>query len=89
MQLKVFLLVMVGENSQLEIHHNIFLQQWYYKENPPLIIGIAGSHDEAVELVCRITEEALEKTGTADLKEYIKARERKEKERAGRFRIRQ
>lgn len=88
-QLKVFLLVLSGENYQLEIYHNIFLQQWYYKENPPLIIGIAGNHEEALDLVCQITGEALEKLGRADLKSYLKDRERKEKEQAERFHIRQ
>ena len=88
-QLKVFLLVLSGDNYQLEIYHNIILQQWYYRENPPLIIGIAGNHGEALDLVCQITEEAIEKLGRADLKGYLKDRERKEKERAERFHIRQ
>ena len=32
-QLKVFLLVLAGEDGRLEIHHNIFLRQWYYINN--------------------------------------------------------
>lgn len=88
-QLKVYLIVLAEGNNQLEIFHNIFLSQWYYKENSPLIIGIAGDHEEAVELVCRITEEALEKTGKADLKSYLLAKEGKEKEQTERFVIRQ
>ena len=87
-QLKVYLIVLAEGNGQLEIYHNIFLQQWYFKENPPLIIGIAGDHKEAVELVCRITEEALEKTGNADLKNYLMSKVKKEKEQTERFYIR-
>lgn len=87
-QLKVYLIVLAEGNGQLEIYHNIFLRQWYYKENPPLIIGIAGDHKEAVELVCRITEEALEKTGKADLKGYLKTKVKKEKEQTERFDVR-
>ena len=73
-QLKVFIVVLSEGSAQLEIFHSIFLQQWYYKENPPMIIGIAGSHEEAVELVCQITKEAVEKTGKADLKSYLAER---------------
>lgn len=88
-QLKVYLIVLSEGSSQLEIYHNIFLRQWYYKENPPLIIGIAGDHKEAVDLVCRITEETLEETGKADLKGYLMAKVKKEKEQTERFNIRQ
>lgn len=87
-QLKVYLIVLAEESGQLEIYHNIYLRQWYYKENPPLIIGIAGDHKEAVELVCQITQETLEKTGKVDLRGYLMAKVKKEKERTERFDIR-
>lgn len=87
-QLKVYLIVLSEGNGQLEIYHNIFLRQWYYKEHPPLIVGIAGDHEEAVELVCRITQEALEKTGKADLKDYLMAKRKREKGQTERFDIR-
>lgn len=72
-QLKVFVILLASGDGQLEICHNMILVQPYYKkkENAPYIIGIAGSYDEAVALVCRITEEAVAQNGNADLKKYL------------------
>ena len=72
-QLKVFVIMLSVGNDQLEICHSILLGQPYYKkkENKPYIIGIAGSYEEAVDLVCRIAKEAVEKNGNADLKGYL------------------
>ena len=51
----------------------MLLRQPFYKkkENEPFLIGIAGSYEEAVELVCRITEETVAQNGNADLKRYL------------------
>lgn len=67
----VYLIAYMAQNRQLEIYHSLMLQQYYYKENPPYIIGIAGSKDEAAQLICRIAEEAVQKTGQANLIEYL------------------
>lgn len=67
----VYLIAYVAQNRQLEIYHSLILQQYYYKENPPYIIGIAGSQDEANQIICRIAEEAVHTTGRADLVEYL------------------
>lgn len=58
--------------DQLEIYHSAYLKQRYYRHHPPVIIGIASSRQEAVELVIRITRECLLATGECDLKEYLK-----------------
>lgn len=67
----VYVIAYVEKDRRIEIFHSIMLQQYYYKDNPPYVIGIAGSKDEAQELICRITEEAVQKTGTADLIAYL------------------
>lgn len=67
----VYLITYMAENRQLEIYHCLMLQQHYYKENPPYIIGIAGSQDEAAQIICRIADESMRKTGKADLVEYL------------------
>ena len=67
----VWLIAYVEENKQLEIYHCMMLQQYYYKENPPYVIGIAGSREEASQIICRIAEEAILKTGSADLPAYL------------------
>ena len=47
------------------------LQQYYYKEHPPYIIGLAGSKEEATRIIVKIAEEAVAKTGKADLTAYL------------------
>ncbi|MCD7725910.1 MAG: hypothetical protein LUI12_10260 [Clostridiales bacterium] len=59
------------EHNRLEIYHSLMLQQWYYKEHSPYIIGIAGSQEEAVGLIAQMTEDAVSQTGQADLISYL------------------
>lgn len=67
----VYVITYTEQSGQLEIYHCLMLQQFYYKENPPYIIGIAGSQDEANQIICRIAEEAVSLTGQADLVAYL------------------
>lgn len=68
----VFLITLSRNPSdQLEIYDAKQLVQSYYKKNPPLVIGIAGSYGEAVTLVERIVEECLQSRGDCSLKEYL------------------
>lgn len=70
-QFKVYVIALAGGEDQLEIYHCAFLQQKYYKKYPPYIIGIADNYEEAVEIVVRITKEAVERLGQPDLKKYL------------------
>lgn len=45
-------------NDQLEIMHCANLKQHYYKENPAFVYGIAGSYNEALDIVLKIADEA-------------------------------
>lgn len=67
----VYVITYTEQNRQLEIYHCAMLQQFYYKENPPYIIGMAGSQDEANQIICRIAEEAVSRTGQPDLVAYL------------------
>ena len=67
----VWLIAYLSQNRQLEIYHSLMLQQYYYKENPPYIIGIAGSQEEAAQIICQIAEEAVRESGSADLVTYL------------------
>lgn len=67
----VYVIVYVEDDRRLEIYHSFMLQQYYYKENPPYIVGIAGSSEEANEIICKIAEEAIRETGKADLIRYL------------------
>lgn len=67
----VYIIACAKENKQLEIYSSLLLEQWYYKENPPYVIGIAGSEEEAFEIIRQIAEEAIQLTGKPDLVDYL------------------
>ena len=67
----VHVIAYMEESGQLSIYHNLMFQQRYYREHPPYVIGIAGSRDEAVEIICRIAQESVCETGQADLTAYL------------------
>lgn len=67
----VYVIAYVEKDRRIEIFHSVMLQQPYYKDNPPYVIGIAGSKEEAHKLICQITEEAIQETGMADLITYL------------------
>ena len=71
-QFQVYVIALAAGRDQLEIYHCAYLKQRYYRHHPPVIVGIAASYDEAVELVVRITKESLLATGGCDLKAYMK-----------------
>lgn len=70
-QFHVYVIALAQGDDQLEIYHCAYLQQKYYKKYPPYIIGIAGGYEEAIKLVIKITEAALEQNGNADLKKFL------------------
>ena len=70
-QLGIYVITLCKGRDQLEIYHCAFLQQKYYKKNPPFIIGIANGYEEAVEIVRQIAIEAYECNENCDLKKYI------------------
>lgn len=66
-------LITVSRNAsdQLDIFAARQLVQTYYKKHPPHVVGIAGSHEEAVELVEQLVQECLKARGDCALKEYL------------------
>lgn len=69
----VFLIAM-SRNSydQLDIFSARLLVQRYYTKNPPYVVGIAGSHEEAVAMVEQLVQECLNARGDCALKEYLR-----------------
>lgn len=67
----VYVIAYMEESRRLEIYHNLMFQQRYYREHPPYVIGIAGSQDEAAQIVGRIAEDSLRETGKVDLTGYL------------------
>lgn len=70
-QLGIFVIVLAQGDDQLEIFHCAFLQQRYYKEHPPYIVGIAKGYDEALSLLQKMVADSYQKMGHYKLKEYF------------------
>ena len=71
-QFTIFCLVRaMNENDQLEIIHSAFLKQAYYREHPAYIYGIAGSYEEALDMVVDISNRACEAGMEGRLIEYL------------------
>lgn len=67
----VYVILTMEGSGRIEILHCLMLQQYFYRENPFCVIGIAGSRDEAADIIRRIAEEAAAQTGKADLYAYL------------------
>lgn len=59
------------DRDQLDIVNCAFLRQPYFKLNPPMIYGIAGSYDEALDLVVRISDEAASEGMQGELLRFL------------------
>ena len=69
----VFLIALSRNPSdQLEIYAAKQLRQQYYEKYPPHVIGIAGSREEALQMIAQMTEECLRARGDCALKEYLR-----------------
>ena len=68
----VYVICLTKGPDQLEIFHSAYLKQKYYRYHPPVVVGIAKSHEEAVNLVAEMVKECLEATGGCNLKEFLK-----------------
>lgn len=75
--LSSYYLIALSRNpiDQLEVYDGRQLVQSYYKKNPPYVVGIAESYDDAIELVQVIVKECLDKRGDCNLKEYLLCQE--------------
>ncbi len=60
-----------NEKNLLDIYPaNTMLWHYFYKSSI-LIVGIAGSHEEAVELACQIVTQVYQDTGSFNVRSYI------------------
>lgn len=61
-------------NNQLEIIEVKTIQQKNYPTDNLTVVGIAKGYDEAVDVVCRLTDRVFKATGTADMRKYLEER---------------
>lgn len=66
-------LLVLSENDsdQIDILNCAQLAQKIYGEHSLSVVGLAGNHDEAVELVIQIAEDCLASRKDCSLKEYL------------------
>ena len=66
-------LITISQNgsNQLECFHNALLKQKVFRRQDYFIVGIAGNYEEAISLICRMTEECISATGTVDIKAFL------------------
>lgn len=67
----VYVITPAPANDLLEIFHSRQLKQKWYQIMPPYIIGVAESHEEAVNLVQQILMESFQQTGSYNVKAYL------------------
>ena len=53
------------------VYTSVMLLQWYYKENPPCIIGIASGQETGISMIQQIAEESLDTLGRVDFAAYL------------------
>ena len=59
------------DSDQLDIIHCAFLKQPFFLENPAYIYGVAGSYNEALDLLVKISEEADRAGFPGRVREYL------------------
>lgn len=75
-QINMYLIALsVNNGNHLEIINSMFLLQKDYPLEDYLVVGLAKSHEEAMEIVEKITQEVYDSTNGADIRSYILRKE--------------
>lgn len=66
-------LITLARNGRdlLDIYPSRYLGQRFYDDRLPLIVGIAGDHEEAVGLAVKMLEECMRVRGDCRLREFF------------------
>lgn len=65
-----------NKEDLFDICHSALLMQKYYKDNPPFIVGIAASHEDAMELVAYIVNDIFLQSGSYEkMRQFILGRQ--------------
>ncbi len=62
------------EGDQLDIIHCAFLRQPYFRKNPAYIYGIAGSYNEALDMVVDLTNKAIDAGCEGRIVDYLESK---------------
>ena len=71
-QFSVYVIALAASpEDQLDIIHSGYLKQRCFDTEHMLVVGLASSRQEALEIVMRLAEEVVRETGDADIRGYI------------------
>lgn len=74
-----YVILLAEGEDLLEIYDARIFVQRFYRDHVCVVVGIAGSYEEAVELIVRITEDSLAARGDCELKKYLLERMQEKK----------
>ena len=66
-----FVIILNEYTSNLEFTEWMFLLQRHYKENPPMIVGLAKDYESAETLTAHMIQNCLIKVGSLDYIAYL------------------
>ena len=66
-----FVIILNEYTSKLEFTEWMFLLQRHYKENPPMIVGLAKDYESAEMLTCHMIENCMIKVKSLDYIAYL------------------
>ena len=66
-----FVIILNEYTSKLEFTEWMFLLQRHYKENPPMIVGLAKDYESAEKLTCHMIENCMIKVKSLDYIAYL------------------
>lgn len=69
--LNLYVIVLNQVSGLLEIINANYLMLPYYSKHIPIVVGLARGYEEARALVVGIVEDSIQRTGQADIKEYL------------------
>ena len=72
-----------GSQNNLEFYSSMLLKQHFFDRMELFVVGIADGYMDALYMVERITDDVFRKTGDAEIRRYLLARQ-DEYERTGR-----
>ena len=67
----VYVISISNGNDQLDCTLCSYFKQKEIRDNVGLIVGLAKGYSEAKDLIVTMIEEALQETGSANVKDYI------------------
>lgn len=66
-----YCIVLNEVTSKIEFENYVYLQQKHFKDNPPLLIGLAKDYDEAGKIVSYMVKDCFDKIGCLDYISYL------------------